>query len=584
MTPTRLLPLHRPRSLRGLLAGLTALGLSACALTPEPILPEEQASLAATDHLKMFADQEPLTGPIGIDEAMARAVKYNLQQRLGLMESALENDLRDVRSLDMLPKLAAQAGWQTRDNEQASSSESIRTGNQSLEPSTSQERTRNTAGLQLSWNVLDFGIGYFGAKAQANKALAAEEHRRRVVADIIQQVRVAYWEAAAAERLQPEVRQTLAEAQSALDRAERTGQERLMAPVESLRYQKSLLEMIRQLEALDGELAAAKTRLAALMNLPPAAPYSLVQPDETVFVAPDLAYALEDLEAMAMVKRPEIREETYQARNAALETRMALLKLLPGANLFAGGNYDSNGYLVNNSWAEAGMQVSWNLLNVLNYPSIARAGENRERVAEARRQALRMAVLTQVNLSWHQYRRASQIFARSNELQQLQHGILRQSESAYESSAQSLLERVRTRTETVLATRTRDRSFAEMQGAYGAIYQAAGLDPLPDEVAGHSVAELSGAIAANRIRLAGGQDIAPALPRLPPPAVATVTTVAAPAPIAAPIIAAPAAVPVPAAPPSGACAGTCAVRLDMWANLGSLQGAEVISLDRPNAR
>nr|WP_279538668.1 TolC family protein [Pseudomonas brassicae] len=106
---------------------------------------------------------------------MARAVKYNLQQRLGLMERALEDNLLDQQRYDMLPKLAARAGWRGRDNTLASSSESIRTGSQSLEPSTSQDRSTHSADLQLSWNVLDFGIGYFGAKAQANKVLAAEE-------------------------------------------------------------------------------------------------------------------------------------------------------------------------------------------------------------------------------------------------------------------------------------------------------------------------------------------------------------------------------------------------------------------------
>ena len=33
----------------------------------------------------MFKAQEPLTEPLTMHQAMARAVKYNLQQRLGLM-------------------------------------------------------------------------------------------------------------------------------------------------------------------------------------------------------------------------------------------------------------------------------------------------------------------------------------------------------------------------------------------------------------------------------------------------------------------------------------------------------------------
>ncbi|WP_159934415.1 TolC family protein [Pseudomonas sp. S35] len=546
-------PLAQRLPLR-LAIGLAALTLSACAVTPEPETLDQQIAQASADRANMFNGQEPVTRPISLEEAMARAVKYNLQQRLGLMERALEDNLLDVQNLDMLPKLAARAGWRGRDNISASSSESIRTGNQSLEPSTSQDRSSRSADLQMSFNVLDFGLGYFGAKAQANKSLAAEERRRRIVADIIAQVRSAYWEAATAERLKPEVQQALVEARSALANARQTEQQRLLAPLDALRFQKGLLEMVRQLEAVDGELASAKSRLAALMNLPPASDYRLVLPTDQQMHQPTLAYSLDDLEALAMVKRPEVREESYLARNAVLETRSALLRLLPGASLFVGSNYDSNSYTVNNRWADAGVQVSWNLMSVLSYPAITRAGEARSAVADVRRQALRMAVLTQVNVAWQQYQQANTLFDRSNELQRIQRGILHQTENAVQSDAQTLVERVRTRTETVLATRIRDRSYAQLQSAYGAVYQAAGLDPLPERLADNSVAALSQAIFDNSVALAQGKTVVPHLPGINQSRAAVAT--------AAPTVSRPVSARVQT--------------VDMWNSLGSLQGAPVV--------
>ena len=106
-------PIARRLSLR-LAIGLAAFGLSACAVKPEPVTLDEQLAQASADRLKMFGAQEPLTRPISLEEAMARAVKYNLQQRLGLMERALEDNLLDLQNLDMLPKLAARAGWRGR--------------------------------------------------------------------------------------------------------------------------------------------------------------------------------------------------------------------------------------------------------------------------------------------------------------------------------------------------------------------------------------------------------------------------------------------------------------------------------------
>ncbi|MHC8285485.1 TolC family protein [Pseudomonas sp. XS1P51] len=550
-----------PRLSLRLAIAVAAVGLSACAIKPEPVSLEQQLADTVADQRVMFDNQEPVTRPISLDEAMARAVKYNLQQRLGLMQRALEDNMLEVTRLNMLPQLAASAGWRGRDNVAGSSSQSVTTGEQSLEPSTSTDRSSRDAQLRLSWNVLDFGVSYFSAKAQANKALAAEEARRKVVADIVQQVREAYWQAASAERLRPELQTALGDARAALAQARQTEKQRLMAPVESLRYQKTLLEMIRQLEVVDGELSIAKARLAGLMNLPPATQYSLVLPDESGYTKPLLNYSLADLETTSMVKRPEIRTETYQARNAVLETRSAMLKLLPGVSLFAGANYDSNSYLVNDQWADTGMQVSWNLFNVLAYPAVKKAGETRLQVAELRRQAMRMAVLTQVNVAWREYQRSSQVFESSNELQQLQRGILRQSESAYASQAQSRLERVRTATETILTTRTRDRSFAEMQVAYGAVYQAAGLDPLPERIAGASIIQLSQAIASNAVRLSQGQGAIPA-------GIASVQGLPVPLTMA-----------VASADPA-----TGTLRVDMWDSLGSLRGAEVVPLENVNVR
>ena len=40
--------------------------------------------------------------------------------------------------------------------------------------------------------------------------------------------------------------------------------------------------------------------------------------------------------------RPELREQDYQARISAAETRKAMLRLLPGLEFSAGGHYDSN--------------------------------------------------------------------------------------------------------------------------------------------------------------------------------------------------------------------------------------------------
>lgn len=71
--------------------------------------------------------------------------------------------------------MAAEAGYVTRSNVSASSSRSIQSGQESLEPSTSQDRNRRCADLTMVWNVLDFGVSYVTAKQQSDQRWIAED-------------------------------------------------------------------------------------------------------------------------------------------------------------------------------------------------------------------------------------------------------------------------------------------------------------------------------------------------------------------------------------------------------------------------
>ncbi|WP_185076739.1 TolC family protein, partial [Pseudomonas frederiksbergensis] len=97
----------------------------------------------------------------------------------------------------------------------ASSSQSVLTGTQSLEPSTSQDRERRVGDLTMVWNVLDFGVSYISAKQQGDQRLIVQERRRKVINTIVQDVRSAYWRAVAAERLLTQIDSLMARVDTA---------------------------------------------------------------------------------------------------------------------------------------------------------------------------------------------------------------------------------------------------------------------------------------------------------------------------------------------------------------------------------
>ena len=151
---------------------IVVIGEYGCTIKPIPLTADEVQSRANEDRAVLTKDQEPLSGPVDLYEAMARALKYNLNARVELMHKMLAQTQLDLSHYAMLPRLAANAGFDGRNNFPGGVAQSLITGRQVLEPFTSVERNIFSADLSLSWNVLDFGLSYIRAKQAADSALS----------------------------------------------------------------------------------------------------------------------------------------------------------------------------------------------------------------------------------------------------------------------------------------------------------------------------------------------------------------------------------------------------------------------------
>lgn len=482
---------------------LLTLAISGCAVTSQPIDRSVSEQRAQTDLQNMFKDQEPLNGPLTLHDAMARAVKYNLESRLKVMEEALAQRQVDLATFDMLPRMALSAGYAGRDNVSASSSESIQTGTQSLEPSTSQDRDRGVADLTMVWNVLDFGVAYVSAKQQGDQRLIVHERRRKVLNTIIQDVRSAYWRALAAERLLTQIDSLMVRVNQARDNSQRLSEQRIGDPVQALSYQRALIEATRQLEDQRRALSLAKTELATLINLPIGSNVSLAASDD--YPVPQLNVDLSILEQEALATRPELREQDYQARISAAETRKAMLRLLPGLEFSVGGHYDSNSFLVNQSWADYGVKITWNLFNVLSAPASINVAKAGEQVAEARRQAMSMAILAQLYVANANFNEAQRQFQTSQQLAGIDSQIVEQLRNRYKVQGIGELELIQGELNALQANLRRDLSYAELRNSYGQLFASAGLDPLPEQLPSGELSTISQALANQEARWQAGE-------------------------------------------------------------------------------
>ncbi len=475
-------PAQRPSLLRLLpIAALVIATFSGCAVLPEPITDAERQARVQEDMDTLFKDVEPLSGELSLHEAFARALKYNYDYRLRSMEQSMASTQLDLTKYDMLPRLTASAGYISRSNDAGSRSVDLTTGVENNLFSGGQERHRNTESAVLAWNVLDFGVSYVRAQQQAVQVLIAEERKRKVVQNISQDVRQAFWRAYGAQKALPRLDDLLNRVKEAIVRSQRMEQERLMPPLQALAFQRALLDLHQQIVLRRQDLVLAKTELTALINLRPGTQLTLTSGQEEVQASS--LQPLDDLDALdqaALSSRPELREEDYRKKLSVLDARKALLSFLPGLEINLSTNHDSNKFLFHNSWTEAGSTISLNLFRAFAYPATKRAQQSQAQVDDTRRIALGMAVLTQVRIAAQRYQEAQEDYTVSLHGAEVDARIEQNVRSATRASAESEMELLRTEVKAALSDMQRYVSLANLQTAYARVANSVGADLLPD--------------------------------------------------------------------------------------------------------
>ncbi len=459
-------------STRASLRIVAALSVSAvmagCAVTPTPLSNQQIADRVAGDKSVMYANQEPIRGPISLSEASARAIKYNLDYRLKIMEEALARGQLDVTTWDMFPRLLLNAGYVNRSNELAY----ITAGG--IPSTTTLDRSRRLASAELSWNILDFGASYYRARMAADQTLVAEERKRKAIQNIMQDVRTAYWRALGAQRLMAQMDALMGKSKIALARARQIEQQGLLPQAQALAYQRALLDSTVLLQVRRQDLELAKTELAALMNLEPGANFMLADAAEPVL--PPTPNNIDQLEELALNQRPELREEDYKKRISVNDAKRALMATLPGISLDFSKQYDSNKFLLNNSWVESGLRLSMNLFRLASIPTLNRQRDAQLSVDDTRRMAQAMAALTQVRVATQRYGLAKEELEQVADSANVDQRLANYAKAAASSRVDSELEVIRTEARALLSSYQRHVAYANAQAAYGRVFNSIGLD------------------------------------------------------------------------------------------------------------
>ncbi len=450
-----------------------------CSVVPEPLSDQDHLNRFLDDKDALAALQNVPDGPLTLEEAIARTIQYNLDNRLAQMEEAFGLDQLAAAKLQMLPRLALNAGYSIRNNESASKSISYEKRTQSLEPSVSSEKERYNADLNFSWSLLDFGLGYFQAKQQADRYLIMTERRRRLLNNLVKEVIVAYYRLASLERIQPQVEESLRDAETALDAYRRLETSRSGSAAQALEQQRMVISLMAQLRQLSTELAIARARLGALMNIPAGTDFTLAAP-ELSFEPPQLAADLPDLEDIGVYLRPDLRELSYQARIDKTEVKKEMLRMFPGLNAFTGPNWDSNKYLTNNFWYDTGARTSLDIIGLAARRKQWQAAKTQTEVSRIRRLAGTVAAMVQIDMSYYQYLHAVSQFADSKELSRIDGRLLEISGAESRSRAVGRLDHIVQNVSSVNSRLDADRKMIDVLTAWANLYFSIGGDILGD--------------------------------------------------------------------------------------------------------
>lgn len=476
---------------RNVCAVLLVAAFSGCTVSPLRLADAEIEVKASSLAQRVDEGQEPITGSLDLYEAMARALKYNLDHRVEAMEIALKLKELDLSHFSLLPNFVANSGYAARNNFNASSSFNILSNTQNFGASTSQEKANSTRDVALTWNILDFGLSYVRARQTADKYLVAHEMRRKVVHRVIEDVRTAFWRSVSGEVLLDKLKLLEGRVKSAQESSRLIAEERSTSPITAVTYERELVEIKRVIHELERDLVVAKTQLAALMNTRPGTKFKLHIPKRNA-LALSLNYSVDQLVSLALHNRAELREVWYRQRINQRELDAALLELLPGFQLYAGSNYDSNEFLYNNNWVSWGSKASWNLLRVAQFPAKRDVVDAQEKLLDSRALAVTMAVMTQVHVSRVRFYHFQKEFKTATEYLEVQSRLLRlmRDEAAAGRIGEQTI--IREEMNTVVAEAKRDIAHAAVQNAFANVYASIGLDPFAGEVGPDlSVAQLA---------------------------------------------------------------------------------------------
>ena len=357
------------------------------------------ARMVESDRQKIYGDVVSLS--LTVEDALEQALKYNLDAKIARYGFQSELNSAQLQKLNSLPDVKAQRDFINRSNNGASSSQSVLTGNQSLEPSFSADRSRRVDLLEANWDVLGAAINIYQSKSASDKAKIAEQRYRKIEQNVAMDVFSSFFRLAIAQEMKSSIDLTLVRADKAISSLEVAQKNGDLPLDKALSMQDALISKKMQLKSFLGQMSLAEIELKTLLSIPLnqalflqvrenwADPKSVFLPSKGISVYVD----------EALNSRPEIREEFYNKNIAQRDVINSILQTIPGLSVITSLNRDSNSFLQDDDWFNFSATVTQSITRILTLPFRYKKTKSDQKLTDVKRHALIAAVISQVHIS-----------------------------------------------------------------------------------------------------------------------------------------------------------------------------------------
>jgi outer membrane protein TolC len=291
--------------------------------------------------------QENHTYTLSLDGAISMGLRQNLDLELSALETLAASNRVTLQKLEAIPSVEAKVNYIGRSNRGASSSQSVITGNQSLEPSVSTEQDRQTRELEASWNLLNATLAVVRSKTASDQEKAAAERQRKAAQDLSQDIIIAYHRALAAQNNLEQIDALKDAADRQLTNTDIAISERWVSMDLGTQNYDQILSRITQFDQTAEAIEIADLELKALLKISPKTDLTLEK--TTDFDNPlrrlPARMNIAALENYALRNRPEMREQLLNQNIALRNKRLAVMETFPGASVIWTYHRDSNKFI-----------------------------------------------------------------------------------------------------------------------------------------------------------------------------------------------------------------------------------------------